>query len=153
MASHLSTCNNIPAEVKLMAQAHGRKENTGPKLSRNQQIARSVVLAQSRSDSAYIDPVIDPNITLNVPYIHSDLPRPFPTSLTPVLPTYLGNQIAMWDPLKQEEFASDLCKVFISCNFAWNAAANPQLLLFFSKYVPEAKIPDRRVLSGRVLNR
>ncbi|KAJ7271620.1 ribonuclease H-like domain-containing protein [Mycena rebaudengoi] len=58
----------------------------------------------------------------------------------------------MWDPIQQEEFAQDLCKLFIACNVAWNSAANPQLLLFFSKYIPEAKIPDRRVLSGRVLD-
>ncbi|KAJ7937967.1 hypothetical protein B0H13DRAFT_1588109 [Mycena leptocephala] len=58
----------------------------------------------------------------------------------------------MWDSPKQEEFATDLCKLFIACNVAWNSAANPELLLFFSKYVPQAKIPDRRVLSGRVLD-
>ncbi|KAJ7226589.1 hypothetical protein C8J57DRAFT_1031627, partial [Mycena rebaudengoi] len=58
----------------------------------------------------------------------------------------------MWDPLQQEEFVQDLCKIFIACNVAWNSAANPHLLLFFSKYVPEAKIPDQRVLSGRVLD-
>ncbi|KAJ7640524.1 hypothetical protein B0H17DRAFT_1149012 [Mycena rosella] len=51
-------------------------------------------------------------------------------------------------PTPQDEFAEDLCKLFVACNVAWNSAANPQLLLFFTKYVPEAKIPDRRVLSG-----
>ncbi|KAJ7729989.1 hypothetical protein B0H16DRAFT_1330093 [Mycena metata] len=58
----------------------------------------------------------------------------------------------MWNPPKQQEFAEDLCKLFVACNVAWNSANNPELLLFFSKYVPEAKIPDRRVLSGRVLD-
>ncbi|KAJ7718290.1 hypothetical protein DFH07DRAFT_680400, partial [Mycena maculata] len=57
-----------------------------------------------------------------------------------------------WEPPKQEEFAQDLCKLFVACNISWNSAANLQLNLFFSKYVPEAKIPDRRVLSGRVLD-
>jgi hypothetical protein len=58
----------------------------------------------------------------------------------------------MWDQPAQEEFAQDLCKLFVACNISWNSASNPQLNLFFSKYVPEAKIPDRRVLSGRVLD-
>ncbi|KAJ7891750.1 hypothetical protein B0H13DRAFT_1625867 [Mycena leptocephala] len=58
----------------------------------------------------------------------------------------------IWDPPKQQEFAEDLCKLFIACNIAWNSANNPELLLFFSKYLPEAKIPHRRVLSGRVLD-
>ncbi|KAJ7030543.1 hypothetical protein C8F04DRAFT_961451 [Mycena alexandri] len=58
----------------------------------------------------------------------------------------------MWDPPKQQEFAEDLCKLFIACNVSWTSANNPELFLFFSKYVPEAKIPDRRVLSGRVLD-
>ncbi|KAJ7651815.1 hypothetical protein B0H17DRAFT_958277 [Mycena rosella] len=58
----------------------------------------------------------------------------------------------MWDLPQQEEFAQDLCKLFVACNISWNSASNAQLNLFFSKYVPEAKIPDRRVLSGRVLD-
>ncbi|KAJ7199027.1 ribonuclease H-like domain-containing protein [Mycena pura] len=58
----------------------------------------------------------------------------------------------MWDQPAQEEFAQDLCKLFIAFNVSWNSASNPELNLFFSKYVPEAKIPDRRVLSGRVLD-
>ncbi|KAI0323704.1 hypothetical protein GY45DRAFT_1264165, partial [Cubamyces sp. BRFM 1775] len=37
------------------------------------------------------------------------------------------------------------------CNIPWNAAANPQLDLFFEKWVPGAKVPDRRKLSGKYL--
>ncbi|KAJ7934699.1 hypothetical protein B0H13DRAFT_1591431 [Mycena leptocephala] len=58
----------------------------------------------------------------------------------------------MWDLPKQEEFAEDLCRLFVACNMSWNSAANPELNLFFSKYIPEAKISDRRVLSGRVFD-
>ncbi|KAJ7940007.1 hypothetical protein B0H13DRAFT_1464936, partial [Mycena leptocephala] len=57
-----------------------------------------------------------------------------------------------WDPAQQQEFAEDLCKLFIACNVAWNSAGNPELHLFCSKYIPGAKIPDRKVLSGRVLD-
>ncbi|KAJ6590824.1 hypothetical protein B0H10DRAFT_1830508, partial [Mycena sp. CBHHK59/15] len=51
-----------------------------------------------------------------------------------------------------QEFAKDLGKLFIACNVSWNSAGNPELHLFFLKYVPGAKIPDQRVLSGRVLD-
>ncbi|KAJ6580435.1 hypothetical protein DFH09DRAFT_912463, partial [Mycena vulgaris] len=49
------------------------------------------------------------------------------------------------------EFTADLCKLCISCNIAW-LLLRSQLLLFFLKYVPEAKTSDRRTLSNQVLD-
>ncbi|KAJ7238184.1 ribonuclease H-like domain-containing protein [Mycena rebaudengoi] len=148
MVSHLRRCVNVDPDVRLRAQAASKKENTtGVRLSRTQQIARSatsnlippaVILACSST------PVIDPRIALNLPH---SVPEP-----QIQLASRAHASDLMWDPPQQEDFAQDLCKLFIACNVAWNSAANPELLLFFSKYIPEAKIPDRRVLSGRVLD-
>ncbi|KAI0349246.1 hypothetical protein OH77DRAFT_1594337, partial [Trametes cingulata] len=38
------------------------------------------------------------------------------------------------------------------CNIPWNVADNAELELFFEKWVPGAKIPDRRKLSGTYLD-
>ncbi|KAJ7258197.1 hypothetical protein C8J57DRAFT_1436836 [Mycena rebaudengoi] len=46
--------------------------------------------------------------------------------------------------LKRPEFGED-------CGWSWNDAHNPKFKLFFDKYLPVAKIPDRRVLSGTIL--
>jgi hypothetical protein len=55
-------------------------------------------------------------------------------------------------PDRQREFESDMCKMFASCGWAWNSASNPQFHGFFSKWVPDAHVPDRRKLSGPVLD-
>lgn len=52
----------------------------------------------------------------------------------------------------REEFNEDLCKLFVSCGFAWNGASNPEMHLFCEKWIPGSEVPDRRLLSGRVLN-
>ena len=52
----------------------------------------------------------------------------------------------------REEFNKDLCKLFVSCGFAWNGASNPKMHLFCEKWIPGSEVPDCRLLSGRVLN-
>ncbi|EJD47534.1 hypothetical protein AURDEDRAFT_62232 [Auricularia subglabra TFB-10046 SS5] len=51
----------------------------------------------------------------------------------------------------QHEFAEDLCRVFVACNIAWNAARNAELRAFFAKWLPHLRVPDRRTLSGPIL--
>lgn len=53
---------------------------------------------------------------------------------------------------QQAEFSGDLCKLFVACSFLWLAVGNPQMHLFTDKWMPGMAIPDRRVLSGRVLD-
>ena len=53
---------------------------------------------------------------------------------------------------QQNEFDADLCKVFVACNWAWLHADNPVFRWFFDKYLPSAHIPDRKTLSGAILN-
>jgi hypothetical protein len=44
-----------------------------------------------------------------------------------------------------------MLKLFVFCGFARNSANDPQIA-FVEKYIPGAKVPDRRVLSGRILD-
>ena len=58
-----------------------------------------------------------------------------------------------WSASHQEEFGEDMCKVFVSCGIPWNVASNPELHLFTEKWIAGARVPDRRVLSGHLLDR
>jgi len=57
----------------------------------------------------------------------------------------------VWAPTLQQEFAQDLCRLFVMCNIAWNVANNVELHLFFAKWVPGAVVPERRALSQTCL--
>lgn len=48
----------------------------------------------------------------------------------------------------QQEFAADMCKLFVSCMISWNTARNPQMHLFISKWIPGSTVPDCGMLSG-----
>ncbi|KAF8345223.1 hypothetical protein F5887DRAFT_836824, partial [Amanita rubescens] len=58
-----------------------------------------------------------------------------------------------WDPHLQQEFGEDFCKLLIATRSAWNTANNPQVRLFVDKWIPGAIVPDRRTLSGSILDR
>lgn len=58
-----------------------------------------------------------------------------------------------WSAAHQQEFCEDLCKVFVSCGIAWNVLSDAELQLFVNKWIPRAKLPDRRALSGVFLDR
>ncbi|KAJ7429946.1 ribonuclease H-like domain-containing protein [Mycena latifolia] len=62
-------------------------------------------------------------------------------------------QAPVWTADQQAEFGEDLCKLFVTCGWSWNAVNNPEFQLFFGKYLPSAILPDRRVLSGSTLKR
>ena len=59
----------------------------------------------------------------------------------------------VWSPSLQQEFGEDLCKLLIATRSSWNTAHNPQMQLFVEKWIPGAIIPDRRTLSGPILDR
>ena len=58
-----------------------------------------------------------------------------------------------WDPTRQSDFEESLGNVFNACNFPYHAAENPEFLLFFTTWLPGARIPDRRDLAGRLLDK
>lgn len=57
-----------------------------------------------------------------------------------------------WDSARQNELAIDICKLFAVCGWAWNSVENPEVDLFFAKWVPGSAVPDRRKLSGPCLD-
>ena len=59
----------------------------------------------------------------------------------------------VWNPTLQQEFGEDFCKLLIATRSSWNTANNPQMRIFVDKWIPGAIIPDRRTLSGPILDR
>ncbi|KAI0656722.1 hypothetical protein C8Q70DRAFT_878385, partial [Cubamyces menziesii] len=57
-----------------------------------------------------------------------------------------------WDEPCQQQFAHDLCKVFVSCNISWNVADHTEFRLSLRKWLPNVVVPGRRSLSGIHLN-
>ncbi|KAJ7930351.1 hypothetical protein B0H13DRAFT_2309593 [Mycena leptocephala] len=46
-----------------------------------------------------------------------------------------------WSGEQQQEFNEDLCKLFATCGWSWNAVNSPELKLFFGKYLPRLSCP------------
>ncbi|KAG8708309.1 hypothetical protein FRC11_006576 [Ceratobasidium sp. 423] len=60
-------------------------------------------------------------------------------------------QVQIFSPEQQRHFESDLCKLFVANGYAWNSINNPQTQIFYRNWVPGATLPDRRKLSGTIL--
>jgi hypothetical protein len=58
-----------------------------------------------------------------------------------------------WDSATQNEFNDDILNLFVANNFSWNSARNPEFIKWVTKWVPGAVVPDRRTLSGSILDR
>ncbi|KAJ2992405.1 hypothetical protein NUW54_g7945 [Trametes sanguinea] len=77
-----------------------------------------------------------------------DLSNPLNTSCA----SPCGCNCHLWTSSRQADFTQDLLRLFIMCNIPWNAADSTQMELFFAKWLPGAKLPDRRKLSGSCLD-
>ena len=64
-----------------------------------------------------------------------------------------GKPPVSWTTATQSEFSEDFCKLLIAIRAPWNSANNPQMRLFAQKWIPGAVVPDRRTLSGPILDR
>jgi hypothetical protein len=130
MKGHLVSCQNISNEIRLQAIAElpADKEN--------------VPLSASRHL-----PIPDPG-----PSNSAISTRPLKRSRTS-LSSFGNDSTSPWSTSLQEDFDDDLLRLFVSCGFAWNSASNPQMGLFVEKWIPGAELPDRRALSGRILDR
>ncbi|KAF9494661.1 hypothetical protein BDN71DRAFT_1392892, partial [Pleurotus eryngii] len=60
---------------------------------------------------------------------------------------------APWNKTQKQEYEADLCHLFVALNLPWNAVSNPEFQSFTSKYIPSASNPDRKALSGRILDK
>jgi hypothetical protein len=59
---------------------------------------------------------------------------------------------ATWSVTCQDDFHADFCKFLIANGCAWLVENNPQTCLFLDKWIPGAPKPDRKHLSGPVLD-
>jgi hypothetical protein len=56
-----------------------------------------------------------------------------------------------WTEKLQKEFAADLCRVVVATGQSWNSIEHPEYVHFTNRWIPGAILPDRRILSGRIL--
>ena len=178
MVPHLSKCLYVSPEIRARAVA----EINGKK-TRNQENPQATVHALGRSVSMPLlaistspdqipatwsasgtpSPAPSP-LLLATPLLNLERPpkRPRTSSLVPIFPSPLAEGSGsgfsspvtrLWNPGLQQEFGEDFCKLLIAIRSAWNTAHNPQLRIFFDKWIPGAVVPDRRTLSGPILDR
>jgi hypothetical protein len=100
--------------------------------------------AQSKKNKENIPPPSPPTT--------NSAPISAPTKIIEAGPTKKMRLTSKLTSDAQCEFESDMCQMFASCGWAWNSSNNPQLCQCFSKWVPEVNVPDRRKLSGPVLD-
>lgn len=168
MVPHLSKCALVAPDVRNRAlQEINDKKNHPSNPSNPPMLARSASMplpAIMTSGSSYPNPGLSTSATpsespipspllLSTPLLNLDRPskRARVSSFTPD-----GSQSpagSAWNTLRQQEFGEDFCKLLIATRSSWNTAHNPELRLFFDKWIPGAIIPDRRTLSGPILDR
>jgi hypothetical protein len=156
MVPHLSKCVLVDPLIRALAEA-AKASITTEQSAVPQHLSRSS--SWSRSES----PACPPGPSLST---LSPLPSPLLLSI-PLFPEPVSKRKRMsssfedsplsvkapWTPALQTEFGEDMCKLLIAIRAPWNAANNPQMQLFVQKWVPGAVVPDRRTLSGPILDR
>ena len=169
MVPHLSKCVYVAPDVKSHAITEVNAKKNRATAIQNTSIGCSV----SMPLPAIVFPGADhpstfPTITISA----TPSPAPSPLLFAPPLPTFdrppkrlrtsslnpdgpgLSSPVTKgWNPLTQQEFGEDFCKLLIATQSSWNTAQNPQVRIFFEKWLPGAVIPDRRTLSGPILDR
>jgi hypothetical protein len=143
LLSHLKSCQKVDAQTRdrALADFAAYKENLPPTRGQSR-IPYSPALANN-SHRFPLQPIPTPPSS-------SATTRPLKRAKTSL--EDIADSGALWPSGRQDEFDRDMCKLFVSCGFAWNAASNPEMSLFVSKWIPGATVPDRRSLSGRVLD-
>jgi hypothetical protein len=156
MVPHLSKCTYVDPATKALALE-----------ARTEPVDGFVLQQHPQRPSQPLRPIL--TTWSNMPSI-SATPSPLPSPL--LLSTSLCMQPALkrrrtlslfedpppsgrptWTPAMQAEFGEDICKLLIAIRSPWNSANNPQMHLFFDKWMPGAVVPDRRTLSGPILDR
>jgi hypothetical protein len=151
MIPHLIKCTKVSPEVREKAKQSKNKEQESippPHISITPSVSRASTPASCRA----------PFTSIQTWLSASNLASYEPT--TPDAPMILVNpppakqqRTETWTASTQREFSADILKVFVSAGIPWNAASDPELRLFCKKWIPGSKVPDRRVLSGRLLDK
>jgi hypothetical protein len=102
--------------------------------------------------SASISPLPSPALP-SVPFLYEPVAKRRRTSSIYEDSPTLGMITHQWTPSLQQEFGEDFCRLLVATRSAWNFANNPQTHLFAQKWMAGAVVPDRRTLSGPILDR
>lgn len=172
MVPHLTKCIFVAPDVKARAveenlntkKAGRGRENLGPVLGRSISMPLPIITMgldqvhyypTAAGYSATPSPAPSP-LLLATPLVSLDRPLKRHRTSSFVSPEDSGSPSPVsgaWNPLLQQEFGEDFCKFLIATRSAWNTANNPQVRLFVDKWIPGAIVPDRRTLSGPILDR
>jgi hypothetical protein len=154
MVPHLAKCTFVAPDIKAIAiqETNSKKSRRGPGDPPMLEHSESVPLFAF--PSATPSPLPSP-LLLATPILNIDRPmkRSRVSSFTTAPDGSSSLVERMWNPPLQQEFGEDLCKLFIATRSSWNMAHNPQMRLFVEKWIPGAIVPDRRTLSGPILDR
>ena len=172
MVPHLSKCVFVAPDVKDRAveEINGKKTHATNSQLNPSMLGRSVsmplpAIAFPGSDqvrlpyptataSATPSPAPSP-LLFSTPLLTFDHPLKRARTASLMNPEGSGSSPVArpWNPPLQQEFGEDFCKLLVATRSSWNTAHNPQLRLFFDKWIPGAIVPDRRTLSGPILDR
>ena len=161
MVPHLARCIFVAPDVKAIAieENNSKKSHCGPgdppMLEHSASLPLFAIATGSNSIAlATLSPMPSPLLS-STPMLHIEQPmkcsRVSSFTMAPDSSSNLVDRV--WNPSLQQEFGEDLCKLLIATRSSWNMAHNPQMRLFVEKWIPGAIVPDRRTLSGPILDR
>lgn len=168
MVPHLYKCAFVAPDIKTIALDEingkkGRRQNP-PILARSFSMPLPTIATGSDLDASWSGMGIPSDLAapspllLSAPLLNIERPLKRSRASSFVSPEGSGTSSPVvtaraWNPPLQQEFGEDLCKLLIATSSSWNTAHNPQMRLFIEKWIPGAIVPDRRTLSGPILDR
>ena len=145
MSAHARRCGNLDSQY-VQAISHEVEEEEKKERNAQRLLGKKRTLSQMNTENYPPTPQTpyNPSFSLSQSSTHtSDSPSTPPAKRLKRL-----SSRHIWDQGCQNDFAADLCKLFVACDIPWNIADHPQFHLFFEKWLPDAQLPERRSLSG-----
>lgn len=166
MVKHLTKCIHVAPDVKAFAVAEQGQvapplvhaaswsHGTRPPPLITTALGNAWAGSSANTMSVTPSPIASP-LLLSIPLIGE--PGPGPASKRRRTSSFnADNPLAvnrLWTLDLIKDFGEDFCKVLIATRSSWNTAHNAEMRLFVQKWIPGAVIPDRRTLSGPILDR
>ncbi|TFY78156.1 hypothetical protein EWM64_g5859 [Hericium alpestre] len=64
----------------------------------------------------------------------------------------LATQGYAFNPSMQKEFEEDILRAFVSAGYSFNSIHDPEVQKFYAKYLPGARLPNRKGLAGQIID-
>lgn len=155
METHLKRCQNITVNDRKKAlEDHDAYKENNPSRARQTGPANHVAIRGSRrlvlSSSATFNHQLQASSSESS--LSSFSPSPLKCARTTLSSLDdVDSSLPVFTAAQQKEFNDDLCRVFVSCGFAWRAVDDPEMHIFMKKWVG-AEVTDRKALGGRILD-